>query len=816
MAFPFSVSIDGPYFLPRILPGKNRVARSLAAAFCAALVGLVFLAAAADGVADEPAGEGLAGSGIALVPKDAAFVSATLRLREQYDRFVKSNAFAVLKKLPAVARGFEAFEEQQTQPGSPLSIAATFMELPENQQAVELLKDMFSNDTFLYGDPSCVTLVELIVKIQRAQQTANFLILARGQSALDGIDLDLLNEQPVEEEMEDDGAASPVANKHIHQVRLRATDADEQLSPQQITTQLLLKTLAENSDSIVVPDLVWGFKTTQIDAAKSQLKRVEVLGKLLIQAMPELADSLERKKVAGGEVVTFTSAAFDSNLFSSWVELARAEAEGFDAEQVDKVVDAIGSLKIVVALGIIGDRVVLSVGDSIDHLEKLGSEKQSLLATKPFAPLREQSTNPLTAISYVSEPLRKALAASADDIEQLANLADTLAEAADLPEGAAAQARINLKQVASGYRKRLPVLGAWMAFSFLSEQGYEGYAWDWSKNLPSDGSKPLTLLEHAGGSPLGAVVVRTKNDPSQFEDFVAWTDMGWSFFQKYLLPKSDGEFQESFDAIDEHLAPLGVQFVDILRTKILPSLADNQLGFVLDAESKSRRPHRDLPSSAEPLPLIGPAIVLGLADAKLFREGLSDLFSLVAVDLLEKVREVWPGAIPEGYDVPEPTKSKIAEGTAWSFAIPDSGLDEQVQPSIAVGNTAVVFSFLPQQSERLLKKAPFKTGSPFLQVEKPLASAAAFDFVRLFDALEPWVVYVARYGCVQQRDGSVDPDTELNADAENEQATDVLKQTAVVFKVLKSLRTVAASMATKPDATVTHWKSVIRDLPAAK
>lgn len=77
------------------------------------------------------AADTLAKSGVAMVPQDAAFLSATLRLREQIDLFLKSNAFAAIQKLPSMVRALESFEEQQSQPGSPLSIAATFLEMPE-------------------------------------------------------------------------------------------------------------------------------------------------------------------------------------------------------------------------------------------------------------------------------------------------------------------------------------------------------------------------------------------------------------------------------------------------------------------------------------------------------------------------------------------------------------------------------------------------------------------------------------------------------------------------------------------------------------
>jgi hypothetical protein len=415
------------------------------------------------------AGDDVAASGVAMVPQDAAFLSASLRLREQYDRIVKSNAFAAIAKLPAVKRALESVEEQTGQPGSPLSMVATFMELPENQQARELLEDMISTDTFLYGEPSCITFVELLKKVQQAQQTANILLMARGDSSLGGARIpDIVGEEidedeedededeDDEDEDEDEGAAIP-ARRPFQQVRFRATDAAEEIAADELAGRLMLKTLAENTDSIVVPDLVWGFKTTKLDAGTSQLKRIEVLIKLFTQANPDLADSLQRSKIAGGEVVSFTV----KGSMLPWEQLTRDAAESLDADQLDKVLDRLRSLQIVVALGIIGDRVILSIGDSIDHLEKIvvNGGENGLVTTKPFQPLLAHGTKPITAVSYVSEAMAKAVAASADDIEHLADLSDAIAEMADLPEGAAEEARQDLERVAKGYRKRLPVRG---------------------------------------------------------------------------------------------------------------------------------------------------------------------------------------------------------------------------------------------------------------------------------------------------------------------------------------------------------------------
>lgn len=779
-----------------------------------------FVALAAAMLASPVRGEDATAGGISMVPQDAAFMSATLRLREQYDLLVNSNAFKSVREIPAVQRAIESYEEQKTQPGSPLSTLATFMELPENQQAVEVLEDMIANDTFVYGEPSCIAFLELLSKLQQAQQAANILEMARGGGSLGGIDFDAINGldgieiDELQEDDEDDGAAAP-KKLRVRPAKFQAVEED--LSSDELAGRLVLQALAENVDKIVVPDVVWGFKTSKRAAAEGQLKRIEVLVKLMAQQNPALAESLSRRKVAGGEVVTFT---VDGETLP-WEQMVRDATEGMDGEALEKVRERLRELDLVIALGVIGDYVILSIGDSADHLEKLlkpgaGQDLVStkgLVGTKPFEPLCADKSKRITGINYISEPLAKAIAPSAADIEQLAELADQIETAADLPEGFAEEARQALSKAAAGYKKRLPIPGPWMSYSFLTEQGYEGYAWNWAKNLPIEGSKRLELLEHAGGAPLGAVVFRAKSDPSQLDDIVSWADMGWKLFSKYLLANQGDDAREKVEEIDEHFVPLGEKFVGILRTKILPAAADGQIGLVLDAKGRTKRPQAALPEAAEPLPLVEPAVVLGLDDAKLFREGLSDIFALTD-ELVDAVREISPNGVPADYRIPDPEKAKLDRGSIWSWKLEKSGIDEQVRPAIAVGDDIAVFSLVPKQAGRLLAESRLETGSQLSKFQEPLAGAAALDFAGVVDAIQPWIVYLTRYGCVQQKEGRVDADADLTADVETDQAREALKATAVVCEAIKSLRAAVAEVATTPDATVTHWRNVIRDIPA--
>lgn len=753
---------------------------------------------------------GLAGSGVTVVPADAAFFSATLRSREQFDALVASNAYTSLRALPGLKRALDSLEEQRTMPGSPLAMIETFMQLPENEQALDLVRDMVSTDTFVYGEPSCIPLIRLARKLQQAQQAAG-LLTPDGVGVEFDFDLDV---EDVEETEDDDEAAAPLAPARIVPVRL--ADAAEQLSPEQLQKRLVAETLVDNVELIVVPDVVWGFKTTKREAGASQLKRLEVLAKLVVQANPDLADSLARTKIGGGEFVTFT---LDGSRLP-WGDLREQMAEEVgDVEGLDAVFDRLESLELVVAVGMIDDWVLLSLGDSTDHLQKVAiangkpATGASLIDQKPFAPLLAHKDKKITGINYISGELAAAIAAAADDFDPLLAALPDAAEAAGYPATAAEAARGWLGEAAADYGKRLPVPGPWMSYAFLGDQGYEGYAWDWSRNQRVDGAKRLDLLEHAGGAPLAVIVSRLKADPALFDDLVAFVSGGLDFLRDWGLPDESDADAEVFAEFDEHVVPLGEKFVTALRDKILPSLADGQVGFVIDAKSKTKKPQRDLPSSAEPLPLVEPAIVLPLADAKLFREGLNDLFAL-SDELVDAIREMNPDAVPAGYRVPDPEKSKAEGGTVWSFPLSESGLDEQIRPSIGVGEKAAVFSLAPNQAARMLVANKLETGSGLSTFEEPLAGAAVLDFAGLVDAISPWITYGVRYACVTEREsGQVDPDEELAAEDENEQAKEALQHAAVVIEAIKCFRAAAAETSFIDDAAVTHWRNVIRDLP---
>ena len=732
-------------------------------------------------------------AGLEIVPADAAYFSATLRAREQYDLIVNSNAFATIRRLPGVTRALASLDEQRMMPGNPLGMVDGFLQAPENQQALDLLADMVATDTFVYVEPSCIKFLKLIQKIQAAMSGTAFRGGAGGAGGLGGI------------------PGLPGGND--------GADGDEGFEENELA---MLKVAAANLDLVVMPDIVWGFRITKPDAAKAQLARLEALAQFAAQADPDLAERLTRKKAAGGDFVVLTLPAklATRRLDAAVADLGLDEAPGGQGAAIGKLLERLRGLDLVIALGLVGDRVILSVGDSLEHLDKLalpGSGRKGLIAHPALAPFLPHKEKRITGISYTSRELAEANADPATTISQLTAALDS--RALSLEVDLSPEARGELKKFATRMvdiaAKRLPQPNATLAFSFLSAEGYEGYSWLWGNTLGLDGTEPLGLLSRVGGAPLAFAVSRMKSDPAAFADLVAAVGEGWQLFKKHGLPElDDDDTREKVEEFDEHLVPLIGKLAEILGKKFVPALADGQVGLVLDATAKAQRLQRELPTADPPLPLPDLSLVLPLRDAALFRDAMSDLFEL-GDEWVAALREIDPDAVPADYEIPEPEKTKLDGGSVWSYALTGAGLDEQLRPAVAIGDKAAVFSLVPAQAGRFLAEKKLETGTSLADFGKPLAAAAA-DVPRIVDAIRPWVVYLIRYAGVTQHEGEVDPDRALDADVETPEVKEIREHVAVILDAVKVFRGSVAETTVNAEATVTHWRNEIRDLPAAK
>ena len=111
-------------------------------------------------------------SSLKLVPADAAFYTSSLRLGEQLDAFLASNAYAKLKALPAAKFAAEHLREASGKADNPFGQMMTLLQDPANQELLDLLIDLPRQEMFLYGGAGWSDLFPLLQELNSAQQFA--------------------------------------------------------------------------------------------------------------------------------------------------------------------------------------------------------------------------------------------------------------------------------------------------------------------------------------------------------------------------------------------------------------------------------------------------------------------------------------------------------------------------------------------------------------------------------------------------------------------------------------------------------------------
>src|SRR5262249_7015945 len=131
---------------------------------------------------------------------------------------------------------------------------------PENRQLVELLGDMCGSEVFLFGGKDWIGFTDLALQLAGAVQFGPRLMIAMGQ------------------------------NPGADQGRLRA--------------RLVLQTLAENAKVLKVPETILGFKLSNTDRARAQLKRLEQFVRAVEEKSPRWKGRFKREKVGGADFLT--------------------------------------------------------------------------------------------------------------------------------------------------------------------------------------------------------------------------------------------------------------------------------------------------------------------------------------------------------------------------------------------------------------------------------------------------------------------------------------------------------------------------------
>lgn len=672
-----------------------------------------------------------------LVPANAAFYSCATRIREQFDTLMASRAMAKLREMPVVQLGIATAVAEWNDPEGDYAQFNAMIKQPENQQLIELLTDAVSNEVFVYGDESYAELLKLLQDFNAANQA-----LVRDLGSSDG------------------------------------SFPDEKVAEQMRQLQERYLDMAE------VPETVFGFKLSDTEPAIAQLARLEQVLNTLVADQPEVKQRLGREEIAGSSFLTM-------KLDGSLIPWNALEVEA--PYDLMKVRQSLSEKKAKVAIGIMGDFLIVSVGDDTDHLESLG-KGEVLGDIKQFATLKKHSKKQICSVSYASDTLMRYITTAGRQLDQLVTTAATLLPMTELEDSVKEEMIKDVEELVARWKTALPTTGGGLGFAFTTDRGYEGYSYSWSKNKSLDASQPLTILEHVGGDPILLAAGRGKYSPENYKSFAKLIERGIYYVETVVVPKLDADERDFFDRVRGDMARLVKQLDEITQKKLLPAFQDGQVAFVVDAKVSSKQWHESLPENDNPLPMLELGLVYGVSDPTLLKEGAVQYFEVIQ-EMIDTLHKAEPTTIPE-YKLPTPATREFPEGAVYYYMLPRLvGLDKQVAPNAGLSADTLVLSAIPKTTRRLLKETPYKGDDIIAKHQGPAGAAVRFSLASLIDAVVPWIDY----------------GIEVSSEAEIDE--EALKQVQTGLEIAKCFRSVSTVTYQEDDASVTRYELHFEDLP---
>lgn len=643
-----------------------------------------------------------------LIPEDAAYYSAMFRNGEQIEAIAKSRAWKSVMAMPVVKQGLQALRAKIDENENAAQMKEAW-ENPEVQSALALLGDMMSHDVFICGDPASADCVDLIQQLVAAMRYGPALAQWTGQA--------------------------------------------EDLDPRKLNARMILSTLAENRDLIKISSTLIGFRVKDVERAKEAVVKLEMAINLAAVAAPQLSNRIKRTKVAGSSYLTIS---LDGGMVP-WDKVPMDTLEDVEANEGDaqKVIDKLKTLKLVIALGVRNDYLLLSIGPSTDYLAKFGQGK-SLAERAEFKPLEKFADRRLTGVSYLSKAMAAKVMNSPEDIDHLLALLNAgLDNQEGLSAGQKARIRKDAAALSKDLKRLMPVPGAALSFSFLTGQGMEGYSYNWGSYPQVGSSKPLTLLEHVGGHPLLMLVGRGKVSVADYDLLVHWLKVGYGYFEEFAVPTMQPSEREKFDKAVKAFRPLLKRANETNRTMLLPALADGQVGLAVDANLKSRQFIKSLPSTPQPMPMAQPALLFGVSNPELLRKAMAEYRAIFNASA-DALREISPEDVP-AFKIPEPKVVKTAAGTIYWYPLPSEwGVTEEVKVVLGLSDRVAVVGATQTQVEGLLKTTPLAVGGVLTAADRARIGAVSLDWAGIVTAATPWAELVARR-IIKEKFGDLKP-----------------------------------------------------------
>jgi hypothetical protein len=650
---------------------------------------LVFVLAQAKAQESASASDVRNSTALRFAPADSAFFSTSLRMKDRCLRLWNTKAVQQIWKTPLVQAGWQQVIANFHEKGGPLQ---ELLKQPENQQLLELLGDMVSEEFFVIGGANTPRFLAAMMSGVGGAYSAGML----GRLGAFG-----------------GGGADP--------------------GPAQ--ARAFLHGLMEKKKDLVTPELVIGFKIKDEKVALKQINRLEVLLNGVAMMVPQLTGKVKRQKTGD---LSFATVIVDGATMN-WDKLPWDQIEEEKGE-FDDLIAHLKKMKLTISLGNYQGYLILAFGESLNVIEHLGKGKK--LAELPeFQPLAQHSTKPITNVGYVSKVMNSNSGFTKKDADEMRENLMELVDQSPVSDEFKKRLEKDIPEFANDLYKLLghdP--GASVSFAYETGRGEEGYSYQYSVDPSMDASKPLSLLQHVGGDPVLAVAGRYRTRLTDWDTTVKWCKKIDGYLNDFIFPDFLGkEGEEHAKKVMASLYPLFKRFDKNQRENFYPALMDGQWAFVIDNKLVSTQWHKALPEAKTPLPLLEPAIVAAVSDADKLKKGAAEVRSIFN----DGIKVLKDNEIAELFQVewPAPESRKVEGATLYWYTFPDElMLDGRLMPTAGVSQSVAALTVSNEHAIRLLKATPLKVeGGPLSDTSRKASSAAVFSLSALVDTALPWV-----------------------------------------------------------------------------
>ena len=624
----------------------------------------------------------LKATALALAPRDAAFFSTNLNLRKAWDEFIGGSFVSRLRDLPYVQRLEGDLLAQWESPEGQVRTLKDTLRNPNVKNLLELIHDMNSQEVFYYGEKDWNASIGGLMRLYE--------------------DINSRSRNPI------------------------------------ALQEFLAELDAEYLEEIRVPTTVIGFRLTNEEIARTLLDALQGALQLGLQQIPELAPlakQITRKDFKDGQSlsVTLTTSLIPRDMLDPTVK-----------ELMGGLIEGLAGRKLVFSIGVRAKTLLMSISEDVSPILTIG-EGESLLSHERLQILLENMPRDLRSIGYVSKQCRESQW-NATYGSYFQNIADQFSTAVSSEESQAVdieQWTAAIQEDAADLDERIGEfeheLDAALSWSFASDVGLEGMAYDWSENVFLENAVPMSIIRHAGTKPLLMFAFKQKSQPLLGELMQVIIDRAPEHIRRFISLAEQAEEQrdQALEIVDRAW-PLVEESYSIVIDEILPAVDEYEGLFCLSAQWTTPELSSDLPPPEQPLPLPEFSAAIKLRNRDQFLSGCKELYG-VFDKIVELVRDVQPDSIPDGYTVPRPKLEEMAGATRFYYEEFSPGSLAGFEPQVIVSNDTVVIGYSARHVLDLIQEKALAARPAWLAPDMPVASMSIVDMAGMVRAVSPWL-----------------------------------------------------------------------------